>query len=192
MAASVITIQAAHPTDAQRLTAIAHAAKRHWGYSDQLIALWEEDLVITPAFVAGHPVFCAEHDGAIIGFYALSRMRGDQAESATDYTDFTDAVDLTQDSVKSVQSVQSVAEKPAFELDHLWVDPQHIGTGVGKLLFDHAAHTARLLGGSVLIIVSDPHAEGFYLRMGARRVDEVPSKPEGRTLPLLAVELEPR
>jgi hypothetical protein len=30
---------------------------------------------------------------------------------------------------------------------------------------------------------------GFYRRMGARRVDEVPSTPAGRMLPLLVVDL---
>jgi GNAT superfamily N-acetyltransferase len=189
MIASEIIIDSAHPTDAQRLTAIAHAAKRHWGYSDDLIALWEDDLTVTPAFIADHPVFCAVQAGVLIGFYALSRTRDDQAESVTDYTDFTDAADFAQDSVKSVESV---AAKPVFELEHMWVTPQHIGTGVGKLLFDHAVLTARLLGGFELTVVSDPHAEGFYLRMGARRVGEAPSKPEGRTLPFLALDLEPR
>lgn len=186
MAASEITIHSAHPTDAQRLTAIAHAAKRHWGYSDELIALWEEDLTVTPAFVTGHIVFCAVLHGAIIGFYALSRTNRKQIGAAADFAESCFG------SGASVKSVQSMAEDDAFELEHMWVDPYHIGAGVGRLLFDHAARTVQAMGGSVLRIVSDPHAEGFYLRMGAQRVGAVPSKPEGRLLPLLTVDLSSR
>lgn len=149
-----IDILAARPTDAQRLTAIAYAAKRHWGYPEDLISLWQADLTVLPQFIADCPVFCAVRGAEIFGFYALSR----QGE--------------------------------VFELEHLWVDPQHMGTGVGTLLFEHAVRTVRSMRGSVLNIASDPHAEGFYLRMGAIRVGEVPSKPEGRTLPLLTLVIE--
>lgn len=77
----------------------------------------------------------------------------------------------------------------AFELEHMWVDPPHLGTGVGGRLFDHAVATARSHGGATLHIASDPHAEGFYRRMGARRVGEVASSPGDRTLPLLVFDL---
>ena len=141
----------ARPTDAQRLTAIAHAAKRHWGYPEELISLWQADLTVTAQFIADYPVFCAVRDSEIVGFYALLR----QGET--------------------------------FDLEHLWVEPQHIGIGVGTLLFNHAVRTVRSMGGAVLNIVSDPYAEGVYLRMGAIRMGEVPSKPEGRILPLLTL-----
>lgn len=149
-----VDIRVACLTDAQRLTAIAHAAKRHWGYFEELISLWQADLTVSPQFIGDHPVFCAVQGDEIVGFYALSR----QGE--------------------------------AVELEHLWVDPQHMGAGVGAQLFEHAVRTAWSLDGSRLTIVSDPHAEGFYRRMGARRVGEAPSKPEGRTLPVLALVLQ--
>ena len=44
---------------------------------------------------------------------------------------------------------------------------------------------AAALGVTALSIESDPHAEGFYLRLGARRIGEVPSTLPGRVLPLL-------
>ncbi len=71
------------------------------------------------------------------------------------------------------------------ELEHLWVDPQHIGSGVGRALFAHLLKRLRALGVSRLRIASDPNAEGFYRAMGARRVGEVASRPPGRRLPLL-------
>src|SRR5947209_10067159 len=75
------------------------------------------------------------------------------------------------------------------ELEHFWVLPAHIGRGVGARLFEHAVATLRADGVRELRIASDPYAEGFYLRMGARRVGEWPSTPRGRTLPLLVLEV---
>ena len=75
------------------------------------------------------------------------------------------------------------------ELEHMWVDPEHIGTGVGTCLFRHALDVLRAAGATALRIASDPHAETFYLRMGARRIGDVPSTPEGRRLPLLEIAL---
>jgi GNAT superfamily N-acetyltransferase len=75
-------------------------------------------------------------------------------------------------------------EGGVFELEHMWVDPSSIGRGIGAALFRHAVDTVRALGGSMLRIASDPNATGFYLAMGARRMGDVPSKPEGRTLPM--------
>jgi N-acetylglutamate synthase-like GNAT family acetyltransferase len=147
-------IRRAEPGEAVRLTAIAHAAKRHWGYADELIALWADDLTVTADEVVARAFWCVEEDGAIAGFCALS--------------------------------------PDGAELDHLWVDPPAMGRGHGAALLRHAIACARALGGDVLGIASDPHAEPFYLRMGALRAGEVASTPAGRVLPLLVVRLDER
>lgn len=72
------------------------------------------------------------------------------------------------------------------ELVHLFVEPDAIGTGIGKLLWMHAVETSRQHGFEEMIINSDPFAEAFYRTMGARRVGESASTIRaGRTLPLL-------
>jgi GNAT superfamily N-acetyltransferase len=72
------------------------------------------------------------------------------------------------------------------DLGQLFVDPAHIGRGVGRALWRHAVATARELGIEMLSIDSDPFAEGFYLAMGATRVGSVPSGSiPGRELPRL-------
>jgi GNAT superfamily N-acetyltransferase len=77
------------------------------------------------------------------------------------------------------------------ELEHFWVAPEDIGHGIGAEMFRHALATLRADDARVLRIASDPYAEGFYLRMGARRVGECPSTPSGRTLPLLVLGVKP-
>ena len=78
-----------------------------------------------------------------------------------------------------------------FILEHLWVQPSSFGAGVGRQLFEHAVTCTRSYGGRSLEIESDPHAEGFYQRMGAETIGEVTYELEGqpRVLPLMAFAL---
>ena len=76
------------------------------------------------------------------------------------------------------------------ELEHMWVAPDVIGTGVGKQLFLAAMEKAAELKLSSVEISSDPNAEGFYRKMGAYRVGETASELDGepRILPRLSVD----
>ena len=78
-----------------------------------------------------------------------------------------------------------------WSLGHLWVVPGRVGTGVGRFLMLDALRRIRELRPGTLWIESDPHAEGFYLRMGARRVGSVSADVEGtqRVLPCLELEV---
>jgi GNAT superfamily N-acetyltransferase len=76
-------------------------------------------------------------------------------------------------------------------LEHLWVSPEHIGTGVGRKLFAHAVDKAISLNAKSIDIESDPNAEEFYKRMGAKRIGENVTQVEEtkRILPRLRVDL---
>ena len=78
-----------------------------------------------------------------------------------------------------------------FVLDHLWVDPRSLHSGIGRLLFEHAVARAAALGATRIEIESDPNAEGFYQKMGAETIGEVTYELEGmpRSLPLMAYAL---
>ena len=147
-------IRRASSDEAAALTQIAHDAKRHWGYPEHWLAHWQEDLTISPDYIAGNPVYVAEGEAELLGFYALI-IREDKAE-----------------------------------LDHLWVTPAHIGTGVGKELFLHAMQHAAKENIAAVEILSDPNAEGFYRKQGAHRSGEAVSEIDGepRTLPRLTVD----
>lgn len=76
-------------------------------------------------------------------------------------------------------------------LDALFVDPEFIGQGAGKLLLDDARSTAMTLGMKSLTLDSDPNAANFYEHMGATKIGEVASGSiEGRTLPQYRIELD--
>jgi len=71
-------------------------------------------------------------------------------------------------------------------LDHLWIEPCMIGRGLGRRLFSEAVRHAKALRWPSFTIASDPYAEHFYLKMGARRIGERESKiKKGFFLPLL-------
>lgn len=149
VASAGVALRPARPEDSPVLSRIARAAKAHWGYSRELMRLWNEDLTVTPGFVREHTVVCALHGARIVGFYGVT------------------------------------GEGETRELEHMWVDPRHMGRGVGRMLLEHALESLRGTGCLRLEIVSDPNAVPFYRRLGGVRIGEVPSIPAGRTLPLL-------
>lgn len=75
-----------------------------------------------------------------------------------------------------------------WELDDLWVVPDAIRSGIGTMLFRHAADRARSAGAHTLRWEADPNAVAFYERIGADTVGTVTSE-WGRTLPVMQVRL---
>jgi len=150
-----IQIRRAQPDEAAALTGIAHLAKRHWGYPENWIEHWRDELTITPDFIANNETYVAVAGGEIAGCCALV-LRDSQAE-----------------------------------LEHMWIRPEQMGTGIGRALFHQIVERATQLKAAGLEISSDPNAEGFYKRMGAKRIGEVQSEIEGqpRVLPRMSVDL---
>lgn len=66
-----MTIVRAAAGNADALTKIAFAAKRHWQYPEDWMRRWERVLTITPDDVSRHPTFVAVVDSELIGFCAV-------------------------------------------------------------------------------------------------------------------------
>ena len=77
------------------------------------------------------------------------------------------------------------------ELDHMWVTPACIGTGVGKELFLDAMERAAALKVNAVEILADPNAAGVYRRMGATDVGETDASFDGVTRKLPRLKIEP-
>jgi GNAT superfamily N-acetyltransferase len=155
--AGIVILRAAQQ-DSGRLSQIAQAAKRYWGYPERWLGLWQAELTLSAAYVSEHHVYKAVAGDTTAGFYSLTTREWEA------------------------------------EIDHLWIEPAYIGQGIGRQLWEHAACLAEELGAQRLVVLSDPHAEGFYRRMGMTRageqvytLDEAP-----RTLPRLAMALPHR
>jgi GNAT superfamily N-acetyltransferase len=75
-------------------------------------------------------------------------------------------------------------------LDLLFITPDAIGHGVGRILFNDACKRLKAAGETIMTILSDPDAEAAYIHMGARRVEMRPSDVfKGRELPWLEMVL---
>jgi GNAT superfamily N-acetyltransferase len=151
----VIEILRAVPSQAETLTQIAFAAKRHWGYPERWIQFWSPILTIPPEFIEQNETYVAFLDDVPVGFCAIS-----------------------------------IEDKKA-SVEHLWVLPDHMDKGIGAELFKHMLSKCREMRVRVLEIESDPNAQGFYERMGAKKVAEVVGEVDGqpRILPLLEINL---
>lgn len=78
-----------------------------------------------------------------------------------------------------------------FELDALFVEPEHIGNGIGRSLVRHAVYTLSRHGGGRLTIQGDPNAAKFYVSVGARPAGERESESiPGRFLPLFEIDVD--
>ena len=76
-------------------------------------------------------------------------------------------------------------------IEDILVLPAHMGRGIGNQLFQHAVGVARQRKYQTLQLESDPHAVGFYERMGLRKIGERQYELDGqpRILPLMEMTL---
>ena len=66
-------------------------------------------------------------------------------------------------------------------LEHLWVAPSAMNSGVGRALFEQVEKLSVAAGATRIVIESDPNAEGFYRRMGAKTIGQISSSLRGQT-----------
>lgn len=64
-------IRAAQAADADNLSALAFAAKAHWGYDDRYMAACRDELEVSVAQIESLPFFVSEGPDGITGFYGL-------------------------------------------------------------------------------------------------------------------------
>ena len=158
-------IREALPREGAILTALSFDSKRYWGYPEEFFALWEPELTIREEYIRKNRVYLLEDKGRITGYYSL--------------------VSLDEDGALSDQ----ILLERGYWLDHMFVRPDGIGKGFGRRLFAHMVSLGGNLGIEKIHILSDPHAEEFYRKMGCTYVREIPSTIAGRTTPYLTLEL---
>ncbi|KVP24809.1 GCN5 family acetyltransferase [Burkholderia multivorans] len=70
----------------------------------------------------------------------------------------------------------------------LFVDPDHMGQGIGRALWAAVRQEAAARGIASFVIEADPHAAAFYLSLGAQRIGEKESAViPGRFFPILRI-----
>ncbi|PHA02286.1 GNAT family N-acetyltransferase [Bacillus pseudomycoides] len=80
----------------------------------------------------------------------------------------------------------SFQRKEVDSLDFLYLHPSYKGKGYGRILWEGVIQKATELNIKSFTIDSDPNAEGYYIKMGAKLIGETPSTVfKDRLLPLL-------
>jgi len=130
------------------------------------------------------------HWGYSPGFLDSCRDELTVDRSRIGSVDYRCFVVVKNNSILGFYALESIAED-VHELDALFVEPTQIGTGIGRLLIQHALQILANCGAVRLIIQGDPNATEFYKAAGARQIgtresDSIP----GRYLPLFELEID--
>jgi GNAT superfamily N-acetyltransferase len=157
-------MRVAQQHDAKILTNISFASKGYWGYPQQYFETWSTELTITPEYIDKHDVFVYENDGVISGYYSIVEL----------------PVDI---------ELSGITISAGFWLEHMFVEPLHIGKGIGAIMFKHLREQHLNKKIYELKILSDPNARGFYEKMGCQYVREYPSTIKNRTTSYLLLHL---
>lgn len=65
-----MTIQPANATDHEHLTQITKKSKAFWGYSEDLLLVWDDALTITEDYIAKNDVYKFSVEDNIVGYYS--------------------------------------------------------------------------------------------------------------------------
>ncbi len=75
------------------------------------------------------------------------------------------------------------------EIEFFYIDPQYIGKGYGKKMWNHLIDYCKEIRIKEIILITSPPAKEFYEKMGAIQIDEVESLlRKGRIIPKLKYE----
>lgn len=154
-----IVIGLAQENESDQLTLISFAAKRYWKYPEEYFDVWKDELTITKDYIDQNKVYVARSDGSAVGFISIVE-------------------------VKNHVRLGNLLIQKGFWLDHVFVYPPFIGKGVGTQLMLFAKEVCKQNNIKCLYILSDPNAKGFYDRIGAQYIGEVPSNIKGRNVSL--------
>jgi GNAT superfamily N-acetyltransferase len=131
----------ARHAEAELLTSISFQSKKHWNYPLHYFEVWQDELTITPSYIKNNDVFVIEDATGVFGYFSIVQLKNDL-------------------------QVGNITLQKGHWLEHMFLLPEYIGKGYGTKLFAWLKKTCRDKAIHVLHILADPHARGFYEKMG--------------------------
>jgi N-acetylglutamate synthase-like GNAT family acetyltransferase len=61
----------AKPTDSEMLTKLMRESKAHWGYSDEQLHIWADELTVNSSYIDENHVYKLTEQNDIIGYYSF-------------------------------------------------------------------------------------------------------------------------
>lgn len=80
--------------------------------------------------------------------------------------------------------------KKEVKLDNLFVLPNYIGTGLGKLLMNNFLDRIKDTEVEKIILDSEPNAEKFYEYFGFKKVGQIKTSIKDRYLPIMELKIQ--
>jgi GNAT superfamily N-acetyltransferase len=152
----MITLRDAHAADAPTLEALMLRSKAYWPYTQAQLDAFAPHMRLTGDDLTGP------------GCWGIVAVSADGA-------------------MAGFGVLAHIAEaEEAWWIAYLFVDPPHIGHGVGAAVYAALEQTARAHRAACLFVEADPNAADFYRRMGFEQVREQESPAiGGRVLPIM-------
>jgi len=160
----ITMIRSARKEEAEILTKLSCKSKGYWNYPQEYFEIWNNELTINPEYIEKNEVVVFELDGAVVGYYSL--------------------VELPEDI-----EVSGITIRKGFWLEHMFIEPENIGNGIGTKMFDHLRKRCLSRGIDELGILADPNSRGFYEKMGCVFKRQYPSTIKNRTTPYLQLKI---
>lgn len=114
--------------------------------------------------------------------YSKDFMKSVEKELSVNETYLKNAIAFVAESEGKIIGFVGLSLK-RDEIEFLFIDPDYIGKGVGKILWDKIISKSQSVGIRSFKILSDPDAQPFYEKMGAKQIGM--AKSSVRMLPLL-------
>ena len=76
------------------------------------------------------------------------------------------------------------------ELDNMFLEPEHIGSGYGRQLMDDFLSRMRTAGIRKILLYADPNAELFYEKFCFSKTGKSESNIKGRYLPIMQLKIK--
>jgi GNAT superfamily N-acetyltransferase len=144
----------------KQLTELSNKSKMFWNYSEKAINIFRDELNISPEYIKKNEVWIYIKDKKIIGYYSL-KYRNKELK------------------------FKDIVLEIGYWLDHMFILPEFIGQGYGKILFNHFNDLCLSKNVSEIMILADPNSKLFYEKMGCKYINEYPSSIPNRTTPYL-------
>jgi len=85
--------------------------------------------------------------------------------------------------------VGAIQQGGVLWLDDLWIDPEWMNRGIGSALFQHVVALGREAGALRMEWEAEPHAIGFYAKLGGRHLRDGDLILWGRANPVMGLDL---
>ncbi|WP_395052663.1 GNAT family N-acetyltransferase [Flavobacterium sp.] len=95
---------------------------------------------------------------------------------------------ITEDTIIGYYSYFNI-EKDTIKLDNLFILPEHIGKGFGKLLMNDFLNKLEKSETKKVQLHADPNAENFYLKLGFKKVGEFETTIKNRFMPIMELDM---